>query len=76
MFTTNELEQKTKGISNETARNLITEKKYTAIKNQNIPKNFHTTCSIRIDAELGGMFLWSSEMQRYYLIAKKTTETI
>ena len=67
-LTTRELEQRTKLISLETYEELSQKSNFIQI--QETPKNIISTFGIRYDEELGGIFIWSGNMQRYYLIAK------
>jgi len=67
-LTTYQLEQRTKLISLETYEQLSQKSNFVQI--QETPKNIISTFGIRYDEELGGIFIWSGSMQRYYLIAK------
>jgi len=67
-LTAYQLEQRTKLISLETYEQLSKQPNFVQI--QETPKNIISTFGIRYDEELGGIFIWSGSMQRYYLIAK------
>lgn len=67
-LTTSQLEQRTKLISLETYEELSKQSNFVQI--QETHKNIISTFGIRHDEELGGVFIWSGSMQRYYLIAK------
>jgi len=67
-LTAYQLEQRTKLISLETYEQLSQKSNFVQI--QETPKNIISTFGIRYDEELGGIFIWSGSMQRYYLIAK------
>ena len=64
-----QLEQRTISISFERAEELLNSDAYE--KTQQKPANFYSTCSILLDEEKGGIFLWSGSAQRYFLIGKR-----
>ena len=68
MKTTRELVQRTTAISYDRAEELLNSDTY--VKLQDTPKLLLHTNDLRLDEELGGLFMWSCTMQRYYLIAK------
>ena len=68
-LTTYQLEKKCTQISFEKYNELIETGNFTLIQNR--PKNLLSTYSIIYDETLGGIFLWSGGMQRYFLIAKR-----
>ena len=68
-LTTFELEQRTKLISLETYQGFLKSGDFE--EKTGTPKNLISTYGIRFDEELGGIFLWSGGMQRYFLIAKR-----